>query len=250
MPNESFGMPEDRSSPILGRLGEDQVERAAPSIAEIDHDKGPLMDRNKSVVVVIEARPFGHRFGSPLSNESRTQGIPACGRVDRSLPPLDTTRLLTVITRDTSLIPDEGVRVVDCIQRHYVRTKATIASFRVRQLVRSGKVWPIAEWKEGPNVEVTAVVMMEDGNFPLSCLMVCGTGLDSRGSTKRFEETKLEWVVANTDHLRELFAVAQFWLGAAHWQSDKSKTSEEGSVDSATKQEYRPSFQQLLMRQK
>lgn len=249
MPNESFGMPGDRSSPIVGRLGEDQVERAVPSIAEGDHAKGPLMDRNKSVVVVIEARPFDHRFGSPLSNEGRTQGIPACGRVERSLPPLDTTRLLTVITRDTSLIPDEGVRVVDCIQRHYVTTKTPISSFRVRQFVRSGKVWPIAEWKEGRNVEVTAVVMMEDGNFPLSCLMVCGTGLDSRGSTKRYEETKLEWVVGNTDHLRELFVVAQFWLGAAHWQSDKSKTSEEVSANSATKQEYCPGFR-LLMRQK
>ena len=246
-------MSEDRSSPNVGRLGKDQVEwepRAAPSIEEIDQAKGPLTDRNKSVVVVVETRPLGRRFDSPLPDERRTQGIPAGGHVNRSPPPLDTTRLLTVITRDTSLIPDEGVRIVDCIQRRYVKTKTPITCFRARQCVRNGKVWPIAEWKEGPNIEVTAVVLMEDGNFPLSCLMVCGTGLDSQGNTKRYEETKLEWVVENTDLLGELFPVAQFWLGAAHWpRSDKSVTSAEVSVDYATKQEYCPSFQ-FLMRQK
>ena len=99
-------------------------------------------------------------------------------------------------------------------------------------------------------MEVTAVIMMEGGNLPLSCLMVCGIGFDSRGSAKRYAETWLEWVAGNTDHLKELFPVAQFWSGAVNWpRSGNSKTVEEGSLDYASKEGYCPSFL-LLMIQK
>jgi hypothetical protein len=249
MQNELPSMSEDKSSHIVGCLGKDQVEReqqAGCSTAEVDCAKGPLTDRNKGVLVVVDTRPLDHRFASPLASERGTKTIPR-HHVARKPPPLDTTRLLTVITRDTSLTPDEGFRFVECIQQRYVKTKTPITSFRASQCVRNGKLWPIAEWKEGPNVEVTTVVMMECGNLPLSCLMVCGTGLDFRGSAKRYGETSLEWVAGSTDHLKELFSVAQFWLGAVHWpRSDKSKMPGEGSVDYATNQEYCPGFERLM----
>lgn len=245
MRNESPGMSEDKSTPIVGRVAKDQVEQEqrGSSTAEFDPAKGPLTDRNKGVIVVVDTRPLDHQSASA----SRTQTIPSGGHFARSVPPLDTTRLLTVITRDASLTADEGFRVVECIQRRVVKTKTPITSFRARQCVRGDKMWPIVEWKEGPNVEVTAVVMMEGGNFPLSCLTVCGTGLDCQGSAKRYEKTELEWVAGNTDDLKELFPVAQCWLGAAHWpRSDKSKTPGESSLDYATKQEYSPTFPLLM----
>ena len=235
--NQSLG---DKSAPNVGRLGNDQLlqrEQGGPLNAEVSRTKGALTDRNKGVVVVVDTRVL------PPANQRMTRTIPATGYVARSLPPLDTTRLLTILTRDTSLTTDEGFRIVECIQRWYVKSKTQITSFRARHCVRNGIVWPIAEWKEGPNVEITAVFMMEDGNFPLSSLMVRGIGLDSRGSTKRYQETWLEWVTGNTDQLMELFLVAQFWLGAVHWpRGDKSKTHGE---DYNTK-EYCSRFQVLM----
>jgi hypothetical protein len=251
MQNESPDMSENKSCPIVSQSGEDQVEReqqGVSSTAEVDRADGALTDRNKGVVVVVDTRPLDHQLVSPLTNEHRMRMIRSGRQVARSLPPLDTTRLLTVLIRDVFLTSDEGLRVVECIQRRYVRTKTPIMSFRARNCVLNGKDWPILEWKEGPNVEVTAVVMIECGNLPLSCLLVCGIGLDSRGSTKRYDNTSLEWVAANADHLKELFPVARFWLGAVHWpRSDRSRMLGEDSVDYAN-QQYCPSFE-LLMKQ-
>jgi hypothetical protein len=214
--NQSLGISGDKSSPNVGRLGNEQLQReqqGSSLTVELNRTKGASTDRNKGVVVVVDTR---------ATNQRMTRTIPTTGYVARSLPPLDSTRLLTVLTRDASLTTDEGFRIVECIQRWYVKSKTQITSFRARHCVRNGKLWPIAEWKEGPNVEITAVFMMEDGNSPLSSLTVRGIGLNSRGSTKRYQETWLEWVTGNTDQLMELILVAQFWLGAVHW--DKSKT--------------------------
>ena len=113
---------------------------------------------------------------------------------------------------------------MECIERRHINVHTPFTSFRARQCVRNGKIWPITEWKEGPNVEVTAVVRLEDGNIPLSHLLVHGIGLDFRGNARRYEEIWLEWIVGDICHLKELFPVAQFWVGAVHWPRNNIST--------------------------
>jgi hypothetical protein len=130
-----------------------------------------------------------------------------------------------------------------------MKNKVPITSFRARQCPRDGKIWLIIEWKEGSNTEITGVVMMENGDLPLSCLLVRGIGLDCSGGAKRYEETWLEWVVGEIGHLKELFLVARFWLGAAHWpKADISNISVEGCLNHGKEEYY--SGLRLLTRQK
>ena len=71
--------------------------------------------------------------------------------------------------------------------------------------------WPVVEWIEGADIYVTAVFKTD---HPTLCYILhFGVGSRWEVEGRHWRQSSLAWVVADVDHLRDLFTAAQRILG-------------------------------------
>jgi hypothetical protein len=72
--------------------------------------------------------------------------------------------------------------------------------------------WPVVEWIEGADTDVTAI-FKTDHRALCSYILHFGVGSRWEAEGRHWELSSLTWVVPEVDHLRELFTAAQRILG-------------------------------------
>lgn len=159
---------------------------------------------------------------NPFAERSSVPGVPEY-RVNPNLDPQirlpDTKTILEILLMYVGF--QEVGPIADYIDRYFRSTSRPITGFRagVVKLFNDEKVWPIVEWREGPDTDVMAIFKVMGPDTPCGCLMHYGNGIEW-GVRKRWRESLLEWQVAAIADLCDLFMVAQHILGILHWSNE------------------------------
>ena len=79
--------------------------------------------------------------------------------------------------------------------------------------------FPLVEWTEEDDTKSVAIFHFEDEEKPEegSWLMHSGRLVGKFKSARRWKQSRLDWNVANIEHLKILFGVAQHMLGLLEW---------------------------------
>jgi hypothetical protein len=102
--------------------------------------------------------------------------------------------------------------------------------------------WPLVEWVEDNGTSNLAIFHIEDPNEPRqgSWLMHSGLGVSDEASKNRcWENSRIDWDVADIDHLKTLFGVAQHVAGMLEWSvADAMKLYYERNTEEESASEY------------
>ena len=79
--------------------------------------------------------------------------------------------------------------------------------------------FPLVEWTEEDDTKSVAIFHFEDDEKPEegSWLMHSGRLVGKSKSPRRWKQSRIDWNVANIEHLKILFGVAQHMLGLLEW---------------------------------
>ena len=152
---------------------------------------------------------------------------------------------------------DTAVLITECLERHFREVTAPITGLRasiLRPLSEDNYAYPVLEWKEGTETNVTSVFKVEgveDNGFPrlpMSNLMLFGVGIGWQGGGRRFKQSCLEWEVVNMAHFRDLLQAAQNVLGIQHWAQPQQPTLYlAGDPECFSNEEYIPSMYEIQL---
>jgi hypothetical protein len=84
--------------------------------------------------------------------------------------------------------------------------------------------FPLLEWTEEDDTKSVAIFHFEDDEKleEGSWLMHSGRLVGEVKSTRRWKQSRIDWNVANIEHLKILFGVAQHMLGLLEWPSSEA----------------------------
>jgi hypothetical protein len=120
----------------------------------------------------------------------------------------------------SSAMPQFSIVIAPFLENHFQATKARITGFRARAVAYfpgQVKPWPVVEWREDQDTDVSVIFDIENLGSPCSYLMHTGVELGWHGECRRWRKSSLMWLVAEIHQLKELFVAAQQILGILQW---------------------------------
>jgi hypothetical protein len=104
--------------------------------------------------------------------------------------------------------------------------------------------WTVLEWVEGNDVRNLAIFHFEDLDEPDQASWLMHSGLEVANTTtktKCWENSRIDWNVADINHLKILFGVAQHIVGMLEWSvEDAMKLYCKQDTDETSVPEYIP----------
>lgn len=132
----------------------------------------------------------------------------------------DVTSIMQILA---PLVPDECDKIAGYLEKHFKNTfawhYAPTTGFRADVIPLLDREWLVAEWREGRNRDVLALLMVDRQSGICSHLMHFGDEV-VWGSPKRWRRSFLTWSVPDWDVLKRLFVVAQHALGVFQYDAD------------------------------
>jgi len=129
----------------------------------------------------------------------------------------------TIMATISGALPQHSLLITNFLENHFQNTKARVTGLRARAVnyfPGQVKPWPVVEWREDQDTDISLIFDIENQELPCSYLMHTGVGLGWHGEGRRWRKSSFMWFVAEVHQLKELFVAAQQILGVLQSWSD------------------------------